>query len=140
MTDTTHDDLHRAQVDIWRYAQAEAAGALPAPRIGIRAADWITRHGRAYADMVEVCRRTLRNGYNRRTTLAPPRPSPNMAPMTTVLSARLETARKRLVTAALDQRHPSPELVRELNRYLVAVRHPAALAEDIERDEQDLAA
>ena len=59
MTDTTHDDLHRAQVDIWRYAQAEAAGALPAPRIGVRAADWITRHGRAYADMVEVCRRDI---------------------------------------------------------------------------------
>lgn len=33
----------------------------------------------------------------------------------------------KLVNAALDQRHPSPDLVRELNNYLTVTQHPARL-------------
>ena len=59
MTDTEHERLHQATADVWRYAQAEAAGELPTPTIGIAAADWIGRNGQAYAELVAICRHKL---------------------------------------------------------------------------------
>ena len=47
--------------------------------------------------------------------------------MTTPRSDPLDTARKRVLTAALLQRNPSPELVRALNRYLRIAKHQLAL-------------
>jgi hypothetical protein len=47
--------------------------------------------------------------------------------VTTPLSDVLETARKRLLTAALDERDSSPRLVTAVNRVLVLTAHPLAL-------------
>jgi len=43
------------------------------------------------------------------------------------LSTRPAIVLKRLVTAALDQRQPTPKLVRELNRVLTLTEHPLRL-------------
>ena len=45
------------------------------------------------------------------------------------ISTDLVLRTTKVVNAALDQRHPSPELVRELNRYLAVTEHPARLVE-----------
>ena len=42
----------------------------------------------------------------------------------------LTAARSRVLTAALGQRNPSEDLVRELNRLLKLTRHECALKED----------
>ena len=45
------------------------------------------------------------------------------------VSTDLALRTAKIVNAALDQRHPSPALVRELNRYLAVTEHPARLVE-----------
>jgi hypothetical protein len=50
--------------------------------------------------------------------------------VTTELSSSVRTARKRVISAALSQRHPSRELVRALNHYLTLARHELAVKND----------
>jgi hypothetical protein len=40
------------------------------------------------------------------------------------ISSDLALRTTKLVNAALDQRNPSPELMKELNRYLDVTKHP----------------
>ena len=56
--------------------------------------------------------------------------TPILALVTTPASDDLMTARKRVISAALNQRNPSPELVKALNRYLTLARHELAPKED----------